>query len=181
LPAPPTADAQQSGVAQETVKAAARNASMSVQEAQMVLGVGEHAPWAEVLKVRARLRARVLAPAASGLGEVRAGYVPAAQPRPTLPYRPAPPGAPQRYRHLFDVNEKHGSFYLQSKVYRAWEALDEEYTRRGLKPPGAEEDAAQQGPTGSIGSSDASSGQQQQQQQQQQAQQEQQQGSTRRR
>jgi import inner membrane translocase subunit TIM16 len=49
------------------------------------------------------------------------------------------PPKKQRYKHLFDVNEKHGSFYLQSKVYRAWEALDEEYTRRGLKPPGSEE------------------------------------------
>ncbi|GBF89077.1 mitochondrial import inner membrane translocase subunit Tim16 [Raphidocelis subcapitata] len=127
-------NAQQSGVAQETVKAATRNASMTVQEAQMILGVGEHAPWAEVLK---------------------------------------------RYRHLFDVNEKHGSFYLQSKVFRAWEALDEEYTRRGLKPPGAEEDTAQQGPTGSIGSGGAGAGQQQQPEQQQQ--QQEQQGSGRRR
>jgi hypothetical protein len=50
---PPSTDAQQSGVAQETVKAAARTASMSVQEAQMILGVGEQAPWAEVMKVRA--------------------------------------------------------------------------------------------------------------------------------
>jgi hypothetical protein len=31
----------------------------------------------------------------------------------------------QRYKHLFDVNEKKGSFYLQSKVYRARERLEE--------------------------------------------------------
>jgi hypothetical protein len=48
----PPADAQQSGVAQEGVKAATRGASMSVQEAQMILGVSEKAPWADVMKVR---------------------------------------------------------------------------------------------------------------------------------
>lgn len=37
----------------------------------------------------------------------------------------------QRFKHLFDVNEKHGSFYLQSKVYRAKEALEEEYKEEG--------------------------------------------------
>jgi hypothetical protein len=31
----------------------------------------------------------------------------------------------QRYKHLFDVNEKHGSFYLVSKVYRAKECLEQ--------------------------------------------------------
>jgi import inner membrane translocase subunit TIM16 len=59
------------------------------------------------------------------------------------------------------VNEKHGSFYLQSKVYRAWEALDDEYTRRGLKPPGTEDPAAAAGAE--------AQGQQQQQQGQQQS------------
>lgn len=33
------------------------------------------------------------------------------------------------------MNEKHGSFYLQSKVYRAWEQLDRDYTDAGLKAP----------------------------------------------
>jgi import inner membrane translocase subunit TIM16 len=37
----------------------------------------------------------------------------------------------QRYEHLFQVNEKHGSFYLQSKVYRAKERLEEEYKEEG--------------------------------------------------
>mmetsp|Transcript_27047 Transcript_27047/g.68054 ORF Transcript_27047/g.68054 Transcript_27047/m.68054 type:complete len:120 (-) Transcript_27047:360-719(-) len=32
----------------------------------------------------------------------------------------------QRYEHLFAVNEKHGTFYLQSKVYRAYERLEAE-------------------------------------------------------
>lgn len=33
--------------------------------------------------------------------------------------------AMQRYKHLFEVNEKHGSFYLVSKVYRAKECLEQ--------------------------------------------------------
>ena len=51
----------------------------------------------------------------------------------------------QRYKHLFEVNQKHGSFYLQSKVFRAWEALNEEYTAQGLKTPeeGAEDGSQQ--------------------------------------
>lgn len=32
----------------------------------------------------------------------------------------------KRYEHLFAVNEKHGTFYLQSKVYRAYERLEAE-------------------------------------------------------
>lgn len=32
----------------------------------------------------------------------------------------------KKYKHLFDVNEKHGSFYLQSKIYRAKERIEEE-------------------------------------------------------
>eukprot|EP00879_Flechtneria_rotunda_P020030 GHRR01021058.1.p2 GENE.GHRR01021058.1~~GHRR01021058.1.p2 ORF type:complete len:125 (+),score=52.67 GHRR01021058.1:114-488(+) len=35
----------------------------------------------------------------------------------------------KRYKHLFDQNKKYGSFYLQSKVYRAWEALEQEYVK----------------------------------------------------
>jgi import inner membrane translocase subunit TIM16 len=31
----------------------------------------------------------------------------------------------QRYKHMFEVNEKHGSFYLVSKVYRAKECLEQ--------------------------------------------------------
>eukprot|EP00192_Tetraselmis_astigmatica_P017681 CAMPEP_0117656006 /NCGR_PEP_ID=MMETSP0804-20121206/4576_1 /TAXON_ID=1074897 /ORGANISM="Tetraselmis astigmatica, Strain CCMP880" /LENGTH=120 /DNA_ID=CAMNT_0005462383 /DNA_START=152 /DNA_END=515 /DNA_ORIENTATION=+ len=32
----------------------------------------------------------------------------------------------QKYEHLFEVNEKHGTFYLQSKIYRAMERLEAE-------------------------------------------------------
>lgn len=32
----------------------------------------------------------------------------------------------QRYAHLMQQNEKHGSFYLQSKVFRAKERIEQE-------------------------------------------------------
>ncbi len=33
----------------------------------------------------------------------------------------------QKYNHLFENNEKFGTFYLQSKVYRARERLEQEW------------------------------------------------------
>jgi import inner membrane translocase subunit TIM16 len=39
----------------------------------------------------------------------------------------------QRFRHLYEVNDKHGSFYLTSKVYRARERLEGEYVAEGKK------------------------------------------------
>ncbi|XP_078682831.1 mitochondrial import inner membrane translocase subunit TIM16-like [Branchiostoma floridae x Branchiostoma belcheri] len=41
----------------------------------------------------------------------------------------------KNYAHLFDVNDKKkgGSFYLQSKVYRAKERLDEELRQEEIK------------------------------------------------
>lgn len=75
----------------------------------------------------------------------------------------------QRYKHMFEVNQKYGSFYLQSKVYRAWEALDKQYTDEGLKTP--EDEATVQRLLHEEGkqedSAGSSSSQQQQQQQQQ--------------
>ena len=40
---------------------------------------------------------------------------------------------------MMEVNKKYGSFYLESKVYRAWEALDELYAQEGKKTPEEEE------------------------------------------
>lgn len=57
----------------------------------------------------------------------------------------------QKYDHLFQANEKSGSFYLQSKVYRAKERLEQEFKEQGL-------------PTDDGSSSSGGSGQQQQQQ-----------------
>ncbi|KAG1659054.1 hypothetical protein FOA52_001292 [Chlamydomonas sp. UWO 241] len=94
-------NAQKSGVAQEaTQKVASKLKGMSAQEAGLILGVSQDAPWGDVVK---------------------------------------------RYKHLFDVNEKHGSFYLQSKVYRAHEALRDEYKEDGRYTP---EDEAQPGAGG---------------------------------
>ncbi|RCN32654.1 ribosomal RNA large subunit methyltransferase J [Ancylostoma caninum] len=51
----------------------------------------------------------------------------------------------KNYDHLFNINDKTkgGSFYLQSKIYRAKERIDEELRRQGLntekKPPSEQE------------------------------------------
>ena len=56
----------------------------------------------------------------------------------------------KKYNHLFEANEKHGSFYLQSKVYRARERLEAEFKEQGLptpdleQPPSSEEQQQQQ-------------------------------------
>ncbi|KAH7720496.1 import inner membrane translocase subunit Tim16 [Aphelenchoides avenae] len=43
----------------------------------------------------------------------------------------------ERYKHLFEVNDKSkgGSLYLQSKVYRAKERIDEEFRKMDTEPP----------------------------------------------
>lgn len=38
----------------------------------------------------------------------------------------------QRYQHLFDINAKH-SFYLQSKVHRARERIEDELKQEASK------------------------------------------------
>ncbi|GLI60162.1 hypothetical protein VaNZ11_002226 [Volvox africanus] len=57
----------------------------------------------------------------------------------------------KRFKHLFDVNEKHGSFYLQSKVYRAKECIEEEYKRLGLHEQGEEQQQQQDAGSSSNG------------------------------
>jgi import inner membrane translocase subunit TIM16 len=64
---------------------------------------------------------------------------------------------------MFEVNQKFGSFYLQSKVYRAWEALDQEYTQDGKKSP--EDEAAAQQLLQQEAAESKQDGEQQQQQQ----------------
>lgn len=51
-PLPLRTDAQKTGVAQETVKNATSKVAsgMSVQEAQLILGVDQNAPWGDVVK-----------------------------------------------------------------------------------------------------------------------------------
>jgi hypothetical protein len=54
-----------------------------------------------------------------------------------------------RYERLFASNEKGGSFYLQSKVYRARESLEREYdeetVRREREAAAARRDGTQRG------------------------------------
>jgi hypothetical protein len=50
----------------------------------------------------------------------------------------------QKYNFLFEANQKSGSFYLQSKVYRAKETLEEEYEEAGKKTPDPESEKLQQ-------------------------------------
>lgn len=46
----------------------------------------------------------------------------------------------KKYEHLFNVNDKSkgGTFYLQSKVFRAKERIDEELATKKKKPPNEE-------------------------------------------
>lgn len=46
----------------------------------------------------------------------------------------------KNYEHLFNVNDKSkgGSFYLQSKVFRAKERIDQELAEKKKKPPNEE-------------------------------------------
>ena len=60
-----------------------------------------------------------------------------------------------RYEKLFESNEKGGSFYLQSKIYRAREALDGEYDEATVK---AEREAAEARANGTQKKVDAGAG-----------------------
>lgn len=87
------ADGSKAGMNAETVRQAGRKGKeLSLQEAQMILGVESGATWEEIMK---------------------------------------------KYEHLYEANEKNGSFYLLSKVYRAHERLKDEY-----QPGEAEQDTA---------------------------------------
>ncbi|KAI7838245.1 hypothetical protein COHA_007990 [Chlorella ohadii] len=53
----------------------------------------------------------------------------------------------KKYEHLMQANEKNGSFYLQSKVYRAKERLEQEFQEQGLPtdwPEGGQQQQDQQ-------------------------------------
>ncbi|KAL4855359.1 Mitochondrial import inner membrane translocase subunit PAM16 like 2 [Chlorella vulgaris] len=77
------------GMSAEGVNAAraAAGKQLTLQEAEMILGVEAGASWQDVMK---------------------------------------------KYEHLFQANEKSGSFYLQSKVFRAKERLEQEFQDKGL-------------------------------------------------
>lgn len=72
----------------------------------------------------------------------------------------------KKFNHLFRANEKHGSFYLQSKVYRAKERLEEEFKEQGWPMPDDVEDSSNStDDTTSGGGGGGRSGEQQQQKQ----------------
>ncbi|PRW50845.1 mitochondrial import inner membrane translocase subunit tim16-like isoform A [Chlorella sorokiniana] len=54
----------------------------------------------------------------------------------------------KKYEHLMQANEKNGSFYLQSKVYRAKERLEQEFQEQGLPTDGPEGGQQQQQQSG---------------------------------
>ncbi|EFN56817.1 hypothetical protein CHLNCDRAFT_144360 [Chlorella variabilis] len=96
------------GVAAEGANAAraAGSKQLTLQEAEMILGIESGATWQEIMK---------------------------------------------KYDHLFQANEKSGSFYLQSKVYRAKERLEQEFQEKGL-PTDYPEGQQQQQQSGGGGS-----------------------------
>lgn len=52
----------------------------------------------------------------------------------------------KRYEIMFKRNEENGTFYIQSKIYRAKERLEQEYKERGLpvdEPPSSEQQQQQ--------------------------------------
>ncbi|KAF8064547.1 PAM16L1 [Scenedesmus sp. PABB004] len=77
----------------------------------------------------------------------------------------------KRYAHMMEVNNKFGSFYLQSKVFRAWEALDAEYGQQPGRRTPEDVAAAQSVLQHADGEQAQGEGQQAQAQQQQQQQQ----------
>lgn len=98
---PVRTDGTKAGVAAETARSAARSGKqLTLQEAQMILGVEPGATWAEISK---------------------------------------------KFDHLFQANERNGSFYLQSKVYRAKERLEQELRETGQMPPDEGENMNGQG------------------------------------
>lgn len=64
----------------------------------------------------------------------------------------------KKYDHLYEANERSGSFYLQSKVYRAKERLEQEFQDQGLP---TDDGGSGSGDGGSAGSGGAQQQQQQ--------------------
>eukprot|EP00887_Chlorella_sp_A99_P001118 scaffold14.g1118.t1 len=99
-------DGTKAGVGAEAGAAAGAAArggkQLTLQEAQMILGIESGATWEEIVK---------------------------------------------KYDHLFEANQKSGSFYLQSKVYRAKERLEQEFKEQGLPTdaPGQQQQQQQGG------------------------------------
>lgn len=131
---------------------AARSAAkqLTKQEAEMILGVEPGATWQEITKVSSAAacvcECTLLQRATAQIGvDIRAPRKPSIASVPSFqllkrvfasicfPTRPGlTPLGLQKYDHLFQANEKSGSFYLQSKVFRAKERLEQEFKEQGL-------------------------------------------------
>lgn len=107
----------------ESIKtAAALKSKMTLEEARLILGIAE------------------------GAAPVRGPRPPPSSPlfllSPLSPPQHTQEEISKRFEHLMRVNEEHGSFYLQSKVYRAKERLDQEM---GISTPPPREGSAPDG------------------------------------
>uniref|UniRef100_A0ACD5TNV0 Uncharacterized protein n=1 Tax=Avena sativa TaxID=4498 RepID=A0ACD5TNV0_AVESA len=107
-------NANKTGVAHEAINNIRRSSkTMTEQEARQILGVTDLSTWEEIAQVFSCLH---LFPVQLALF--------ASVILTTTSYRLCPL---QRYDKLFERNAKSGSFYLQSKVHRAKECLENVY------------------------------------------------------
>ena len=105
-------DASKTGVAQEAMQNAVRKAGKAInaQEARQILGVTEQTSWEEIVQVRPFLFLSFSETLEWITKKELVGW-----------------SVMQKYDKLFENNAKAGSFYLQSKVHRAKECLEEVY------------------------------------------------------
>ena len=117
-PATWCADGAKAGVGAEAAanSAAGRvTGQITLQEAKQILGIENNVTMEEILKARVPCRSVQRQPVAE---PPRAGHA------------HSRPARAQRYQHIHDANEKAGSFYLQSKAFRAKEALERDLQQR---------------------------------------------------
>ncbi|CAM0956779.1 unnamed protein product [Alopecurus aequalis] len=107
-------NANKTGVAHETLNNIRRGSkTMTEQEARQILGVTEQSTWEEIAQVFSYLH---LFPMQLAL------FACVILTRTSYQLCPM-----QRYDKLFERNARSGSFYLQSKVHRAKECLENVY------------------------------------------------------
>jgi import inner membrane translocase subunit TIM16 len=106
-------DANKTGVAHEAINNIRRGSkTMTEQEARQILGVTEQSTWEEIAQVFSYLHLFLIQLALFASVVLTTTYEFCLL---------------QRYDKLFERNAKSGSFYLQSKVHRAKECLENVY------------------------------------------------------
>ena len=134
------------GAGGAAARAAAGGKQLTLAEAELILGIESGATWQEIMKVCAGGVSCLLC-CSNCDGNRRLSPAPTAAPLPDASPHRIPP---QKFDHLYAANERSGSFYLQSKVYRAKERLEQEFEERGLpmdpppQPPPEGGDSQQQ-------------------------------------